>query len=88
MVLPELWQGGDSAFGKVVQAALVEEDTSVVDSEPPGCPSCNGPQVLPWLDAHKLVALDVRPQTPGGIPCDRCGKVWWVVSLETAESPK
>jgi hypothetical protein len=58
------------------------------DPDPAGCPACNPFQVLPWLDAHKLVALDVKSDTPGGIPCETCGKMWWLVSLETAESPK
>jgi hypothetical protein len=55
--------------------------------EPPGCPSCNAGVVLPWLDAHRLVALDVPASNPGAIPCDQCARTWWVVSLETAESP-
>ncbi len=56
--------------------------------EPEGCGACNPGPVNAWLDAHRLVALDVQKSTPGAIPCDKCGRTWWVVSLETAESPK
>jgi hypothetical protein len=59
----------------------------MTDTDPDGCPACNPAQILPWLDRHRLVALDVPASNQGAHPCDRCGKYWWVVSLETAETP-
>lgn len=62
-------------------------DDVVDESEPEGCPACNPSPVHSWMDAHRLVPLAVVPETPGAVPCERCGKTWYVVSLETAESP-
>lgn len=79
--------GGKAGCERGEGRAVVEEVAPVIDSEPWGCAHCNPAAVLPWLDARKLVALDVPASTPGAIPCEECQKVWWVVSLETAESP-
>lgn len=58
-----------------------------MEPDPSGCAGCNSRQVLPWLDARRLVALNVTVDAPGAFLCETCGKAWWVVSLDTAESP-